>query len=116
MLRLRLPAAVFLAAVLGGCVIVPERQHALVLDAGGKVTQRWLTCADPAPPAIAGAGALDAAAVRIASWNLHKQMDAGWEAELSRLVGKSDVLLLQEVGLAPDLRATIEQGGLSWVL
>jgi len=116
MLRLRLPAVVFLAAVLGGCVIVPERQYALVLDPGGTVTQRWLTCADPAPPAIEGAGALDAHAVRIASWNLHKQIDAGWEAELGRLVGKSDVLLLQEVGLAPDLRATIEQGGLSWVL
>jgi hypothetical protein len=63
MLRLRLPAIVFLAAVLGGCVIVPERQYALVLDAGGTVTQRWLTCADPAPPSIAGAEHADAHAV-----------------------------------------------------
>jgi endonuclease/exonuclease/phosphatase (EEP) superfamily protein YafD len=113
---LRLPAVVLLAAVLSGCVIVPERQHALVLDAGGKITQRWLTCSNPVPPEIAGAGALDADAIRIASWNLHKQIDTGWEAELGHLIGNSDVLLLQEAGLAPDLRATIERGGLSWVL
>lgn len=116
MSRFTLLAVAVLAVALSGCVVVPERQYALVLDSGGTVTQRSLTCAEPAAAAIAAAGALDADAVRIASWNLHKEIDAGWEAELGRLVGKSDVLLLQEAGLASDLRAVIEQGGLSWVL
>jgi endonuclease/exonuclease/phosphatase (EEP) superfamily protein YafD len=113
---LRLTAAVLLAAALSGCVIVPERQYALVSGTGGKITQRWLTCSNPVASEIVHDGALDADAVRIASWNLHKQIDTGWEAELGHLIGNSDVLLLQEAGLDTDLGAAIERGGLSWVL
>ena len=36
--------------------------------------------------------------------------------ELGRLIASSDVLLLQEAGVAKELRGTIERGGLSWVL
>ena len=109
-------AAVLFVVALAGCVIVPERQHALVLEADGTVAQRQMICGDRADGAAVASGALDPRAVRIASWNLHKQSDPGWEAELGRLAAASDVLLLQEAGVAPELRDTIERGSLSWVL
>jgi endonuclease/exonuclease/phosphatase (EEP) superfamily protein YafD len=115
MLRHWVPVAVIAAAV-AGCVSVPEEQHALVLDADGMITQRTLTCAQPGAADLAGEGALDAHAVRIASWNVHKEADPGWQADLVELIARSDVLLLQEAGLAPKLRAAIERGGMRWVL
>jgi endonuclease/exonuclease/phosphatase (EEP) superfamily protein YafD len=115
MLRHWVPVAAVAAAV-AGCVTVPEEQHALLLDADGTIAQRKITCQSPAAAALAGEGALDAHAVRIASWNLHKEADPGWQADLVDLIGRSDVLLLQEAGLAPELRAAIERGGLRWML
>jgi endonuclease/exonuclease/phosphatase (EEP) superfamily protein YafD len=109
-------AAVLFVVALAGCVIVPERQHALVLEADGTVAQRQMICGDRANGAVVAAGALDPHAVRIASWNLHKQSDPGWEVELARLTTGSDVLLLQEAGVTRELRDSIEHGGLSWVL
>jgi endonuclease/exonuclease/phosphatase (EEP) superfamily protein YafD len=116
MLRRWRSIAVVPCVALAGCVIVPERQHALVLDGDGTVAQRQMTCGDRPDGAVAAAGALDPRAVRIASWNLHKEGDPGWEAELGRLIATSDVLLLQEAGVARELRDTVERGGLSWVL
>jgi endonuclease/exonuclease/phosphatase (EEP) superfamily protein YafD len=110
------PVAVVSCFALAGCVIVPERQHALVLETDGTVAQRQIVCGDRADNAPTAADALDPHAVRIASWNLHKQSDSGWETELAHLVAGSDVLLLQEAGLGRELRDTIERGGLSWVL
>ncbi len=104
MLRRWLPAAVVLAVALAGCVIVPERQHALVLETDGTVAQRQISCGDRAEASAATAGALDPRTVRIASWNVHKQSDPGWEAELGRLIAANDVLLLQEAGVARELR------------
>ena len=115
MLRHWIPLAVIAAAVCG-CVTVPEQQHALVLETDGTVAQRHWTCAPAGAATLAGDGALDAQAVRIASWNLHKEADPGWQADLTALIARSDVLLLQEAGLAPELRAVIEGGGLGWVL
>jgi len=114
---LRLRVALFLViALAAGCVIVPERQHGLVLEADGSVVQRQMSCEGLAERGAPAAAALDPRTVRIASWNLHKQSDPGWEAELGRLIAASDVLLLQEAGVARELRDSIERGGLSWVL
>ena len=115
MLRHWVPVAAIAAAV-AACVTVPEQQRALVLETDGTVAQRTLTCAHPGAAPLAGEGALDAHAVRIASWNVHKEADPGWQADLAELIARSDVLLLQEAGLAPELRAAIEHGGLRWVL
>jgi endonuclease/exonuclease/phosphatase (EEP) superfamily protein YafD len=115
MLRHWLPVAAIAAAV-AGCVTVPEQQYALLLETDGTVAQRTLSCGQPGAAAFAGEGALDPHAVRIASWNVHKEADPGWQADLVDLIARSDVLLLQEAGLAPELRAVIERGGLRWVL
>lgn len=117
MRRLWFAVLVASTVVLAGCVIVPERQHALVLEAGGSVAQRELACvAAPAASSVAVPGTLDPRGIRIASWNVHKEGDSGWQSDLRRLIDGSDVLLLQEAGLSSELRAVIETGGLSWIL
>ena len=47
---------------------------------------------------------------------MHKEGDPGWQSDLTQLIARSDVLLLQEAGLVPELRAAIERGSLRWVL
>jgi len=115
MLRRWLPALAVAAAV-AGCVTVPEQQHALLLEAGGKVAQRAMSCLHPGTATLPGAGAIDSGRVRIASWNLHKEVDPGWQTDLAELTARSDVLVLQEAGVEADLRETIERAGFHWVL
>lgn len=105
-----------LAASLAGCVIVPERQHALVLQSDGTVAQEPMACGDTEMPRPGAGGALDPGMIRIASWNLHKEADPGWESDLGRLVAQSDLVLLQEAGVSPELRAVVERRGFSWLL
>lgn len=114
MIRPAIPLAVLLAACLAGCVVVPEQQHALVLEADGTLVQRPMRCEDATEGP--GRGALDPHLIRLASWNLHKQADPGWQSELGRLVAQSDLVLLQEAGVSPELRTVVEHGGLSWLL
>jgi endonuclease/exonuclease/phosphatase (EEP) superfamily protein YafD len=117
MFRRWFPLAVAFAVALAGCVSVPERQHALVLETGGSVAQREMPCATAQVEASAAApGTLDPRGIRIASWNVHKEGDHGWQSDLGRLLDGSDVLLLQEAAVSPELRAVIERGGVSWVL
>jgi endonuclease/exonuclease/phosphatase (EEP) superfamily protein YafD len=113
--RLRL-LALLMAVVAGGCVIVPERQHALVLTSDGTVAQRPMRCGDPPAALAAQVGALDPRTIRLASWNLHKQADQGWQSDLERLMRESDLLLIQEAEVSPVFRAVVERGGFSWLL
>src|SRR5262249_57170550 len=96
-------------------------QRGFVSVASDSFSERNAVCGDPAAiTAIdAGAGAssaLDPARLRVVSWNLHKQADAGWQDELSRLAGRSDVLLLQEAGLTPELRDALARAGHEWLM
>lgn len=112
----RVLVCALLAASLTGCVMVPERQHALVLQSDGTVAQEPMGCGNPEVPRPAAAGTLDPALIRIASWNLHKEADPGWEDDLGRLVAQSDLVLLQEAGVSPQLRSVVERKGFSWLL
>ena len=42
--------------------------------------------------------------------------DSGWQEELSRLAGRSDVLLLQEAGVTPELRDALGRAGYNWLM
>jgi endonuclease/exonuclease/phosphatase (EEP) superfamily protein YafD len=68
-----------------------------------------------APQAGAQHG-LDPDALRIASWNIHKQGDAGWQRDLRLLGAANDVVLLQESVLDAQLRALIADAGLRFVM
>lgn len=116
MVRLARLVGLGLVAVSAGCVIVPERQHALILEANGTVAKVSMRCDDSAQRPFSHSGTLDPRLVRLSSWNLHKQADAGWEYDLRRLIEETDVLLIQEAEVAPEFRAIVEQGGLKWLL
>lgn len=113
--RLRL-LALLMAGLSGGCVVVAERQHALVLTCEGTVMQRQMRCGDPPVALAAQAGSLDPRTIRLASWNLHKEADKGWQSDLEGLMRQSDLLLIQEAEVSPGFRAVVEHGGFSWLL
>src|SRR5215470_6654915 len=116
MLRLVRLAAVGLAAALAGCVIVPERQHALVLESDGTVAEVSMLCDEFTSTPSVAASRLDPSAIRLASWNLHKEADPGWQSDLAQLIGATDVLLIQEAGVSTEFRAVVEKAGFSWLL
>jgi endonuclease/exonuclease/phosphatase (EEP) superfamily protein YafD len=116
MLRMPRLVAVCVAAACAGCVIVPERQHALVLQSDGTVAQRPMRCGDPPEAHKAAVGPLNPRLIRLASWNLHKEADKGWETDLRRLMREADLLLIQEAEVSPAFRAVVEKGGFSWLL
>jgi endonuclease/exonuclease/phosphatase (EEP) superfamily protein YafD len=116
MLRLVRLALIGLAAALAGCVVVPERQHALILDLDGSVAQVSLRCEGSAAAPPGRDGTLDPSAIRLASWNVHKEADPGWATDLGKLTGQADVLLIQEAGVSPEFRAVVENAGFSWLL
>jgi len=114
-------AALAGAAALGGCVTLTVEPRALLLDSSGKVEVQSLACSGPAmverrASGMAAAQALDPAAIRLLTWNVHKQDDAGWDVDLARFAAANDVLLLQEAVLRPDLRSIIEHAGMRWVM
>ena len=109
------------ALALAACVVVPPQQQAFVSAAPEKFDQRNAVCGDPAAITAVdasgeGPAAFQPSRLRLASWNLHKQQDAGWREQLSRLAGESDVLLLQEAGLTAELREVLGRAGYNWLM
>ena len=66
--------------------------------------------ANPAPAAI------DPAAIRVVTWNIHKEDDAGWQDDLTRFARDHDILLLQEVTLIDEIRDILHAAGMRWVM
>jgi endonuclease/exonuclease/phosphatase (EEP) superfamily protein YafD len=108
-------AAALATALLAGCVSVTERPRALVLDGGGRVEVESLACG-PVRARVAGAPALDPSSIRILTWNVHKQADAGWQRDLAAFVAGNDLVLLQEAVLDASLRQVVEGDGMRWVM
>jgi endonuclease/exonuclease/phosphatase (EEP) superfamily protein YafD len=103
-------------ALLPGCVSITTEPRALLLAADGQVSVELRTCAREPVVHEAAADALDPAAIRILTWNLHKQDNAGWQHDLSAFVAHNDIVLLQEAVLDPALRGVVEGGGMRWVM
>ena len=108
------------AAMLAGCVTLTEKPRALLYDAAGVKLQSMrcdaAAASNAAPNQIAVGTGLDPERVRLLTWNVHKEDDAGWEQDLQRFVADHDVVLLQEVTLIPTLRAIVESANLRWVM
>jgi len=118
--RPALPLLCAISLALSACVTLTESPRALLYDSSG-VRVQSLRCADAAggnaPQApVDRAGALDPDHLRLITWNLHKEDDAGWQSDLSRFVADNDVVLLQEATLRDELRGIIERAGLRWVM
>jgi len=95
---------------------VPERQHALVLESSGSVAAVWMSCDETSSAPPRHDGTLDPSTIHLASWNLHKEGDPGWESDLGQLITEADVLLIQEADVSTAFRAVVEKAGFSWLL
>jgi endonuclease/exonuclease/phosphatase (EEP) superfamily protein YafD len=101
---------------LASCVTITTLPRAIVHTPSGAVV-RVLPCGD-ANTAIVPTHAvtLDPSAIRVVSWNIHKQADAGWRRDLVSLSKASDLVLLQEAVLDPPIRDLIDDSGLDWIM
>ena len=115
---LRLSLALCALSV-ASCVSLTMEPRALLLQDDGAIRVQTLPCGTTTvigPSAASNRTALDSEAIRVVTWNIHKQDDAGWERDLAQLAGGSDIVLLQEVTLEGTLRKVIEDAGLRWVM
>jgi endonuclease/exonuclease/phosphatase (EEP) superfamily protein YafD len=104
------------ASTLAGCVSISVQPRAVLLDSAGHVAVQSLACDASHVAAASGADALDPQAIRILTWNVHKQADRGWQHDLAGFVAANDIVLLQEAVLDPALRHVVEHGGMRWVM
>ena len=104
-----------LLVVVGACVTFPYEERVLAADRNGHIAARVLPCG-AAVPSVAGAETLDGKALRVLAWNLHKNDDPGWDTDLARFAAESDLLLIQEAALTPELRHVVETAGYRWLL
>jgi endonuclease/exonuclease/phosphatase (EEP) superfamily protein YafD len=118
---LRSLALAVLLPLFSSCVLLTVEPRALLLQADGAIRVRSLPCnasslAASAEPIGDAPAALNPDAIRILTWNIHKQADTGWQRDLGEFVRSNDIVLLQEVVLQDSLRRTIEDSGLRWVM
>jgi len=114
----RAAAAAALVLAITACGTVPQEERLLSLRNDGQVDASTQPC-NPhrvpiMPVALGGADTLDTRVLRIASWNLHKGEDDGWQADLARYAKEFDILLLQEAVLSEPVREVLERAGHSW--
>jgi endonuclease/exonuclease/phosphatase (EEP) superfamily protein YafD len=115
-LRAALSAA--LIALCAACATVPPVQLAFAVGRDGMAAGHPLPCNGGATTANVGTAALPLPGpeLRVLSWNLHKNGDPGWEADLARFAAASDLLLIQEAALTAGLRRVLQDAGYDWLL
>ena len=109
--------------LLGACISITADPRALIYEPAG-IRVQTLQCAAAAEaarafarsPIASRANAADPGAIRMASWNIHKEADHDWESDLAHLARTHDVVLLQEVSLLAPLQAILQDAGLQWIL
>ncbi len=107
--------------LLCGCVTLTVEPRSLVSGADHAFQVTTLGCDTAArllraPVTDEPGSALDGRAFRVLVWNIHKELDSGWQRDLRSFAAASDVLLLQETFLQPSLRDTLDDAGLRWVM
>jgi endonuclease/exonuclease/phosphatase (EEP) superfamily protein YafD len=113
-------ACVACALGVAGCVLVPVEPRALLVQDDGSVRAQELSCPRDVDSVLArprdAASGLDPSAIRLVTWNIHKQSDPGWQHDLRRVSGGSDLVLLQETVLDPALRDVMDTEGMRFVM
>jgi endonuclease/exonuclease/phosphatase (EEP) superfamily protein YafD len=107
-----------LAALCAACTTVPPVQQAFALGQDGAVVRQVLPCSgnDAGARGASPPEALPSPLLRIVSWNLHKNEDPGWDADLARFAEGSDLLLIQEAELNAGLQRVLNDAGYDWLL
>jgi len=110
--------AMLLVALSASCATIPPVPLAFVVSRDGPVHGGPLPCDAPRTVAAATADAqsLPGATLRVLSWNIHKNGDPGWDADLARFAADSDLLLLQEAALTARLRDVLAGAGFDALL
>lgn len=98
-----------LTSMLSGCVSVPEQVQ---LTHNGKAA---VAC-EARSPIPAQSAALDASGFSLTSWNIYKVRLNGWDQDLDHLHQQSDLLLLQEAHLVPELQDWLDQKSPDWAM
>ena len=107
-----------LIPLLSSCFTLTADPRALVLQPDGDIRALTLSC----PPAVlarreaTSAEPLDPSFIRLVTWNIHKEGDAGWQKDLTALAAANDLVLLQETGLQLALREILRTADLRWVM
>jgi len=104
--------------LLASCFTLTAEPRALVSQPDGGARALSLAC-PPAIPDLRGATAsasLDPRAIRVMTWNIHKEGDVGWQEDLVALSRANDIVLLQETTLNPILRNILQDAELRWVM
>ena len=107
---LRAVLSTALVALSAACATFPPVQQAYAFGRDGVAAGVPLPCTGGAgATADAGTAAepLPGPTLRLLSWNLHKNGDPGWEADLARLAADSDLLLIQEAALTGGLQRVL---------
>jgi endonuclease/exonuclease/phosphatase (EEP) superfamily protein YafD len=109
------------ALAVAGCVSITTQPRALLVRDDGSVHVQTLACPAAVEHVVARGTAtahsgLDPQAIRIVSWNIHKQADSGWQRDLRLFGTRNDLVLLQETVLDAPLRAAIGDEGFRWVM
>lgn len=100
-------------------ITITSEPRAVLLEQNRQVRVQRLNCPEAAQHArqvARNAPALDPAGFRLITWNIHKQGDNGWQADLATFARRSDIVLLQELVLEPEIRRIIEDAGLQWAM
>ena len=104
-----LAVLLLLASMLSGCVSVPEQVQ---LTHNGEAA---VAC-EARSPIPAQSAALDASGFSLTSWNIYKVRLNGWNQDLDHLHQQSDLLLLQEAHLVPELQDWLDQRSQDWAM
>lgn len=100
-------------AALAGCATVTEKDSAWI-ETDGKAQLVALGC-PPREPMASKPGELPSdRQLDVVSWNIHRNGDVGWEADLARFASASDVVILQEATLTAALRGQFAKAGRVW--
>jgi endonuclease/exonuclease/phosphatase (EEP) superfamily protein YafD len=109
------------ALAVASCVAIPNKPRALLVHDDGSVHVQTLQCPQHVEAALVATSAepahgLDPEDIRLVTWNIHKQSDAGWQHDLQRFAEHNDLVLLQETVLDPSLRAVMDDQGMRFVM
>ncbi len=115
---LRTGLAAALVVLFAACATVPPVQQAFANGHDGVIVGSPLPCTGGPTAAEAGQAAqpLAGPALRVLSWNLHKNDDPGWDSDLARFAADSDLLLIQEAALNAGLQRVLRDAGYDWLL
>ena len=102
-------------AALSSCVGITTLPREIVQAPDGALVVRSMPCTGNAALGVRAADtrdALDPRAIRVLTWNIHKQADTGWARDLARFAAQSDVVLLQEATLSNELTSILSSSNL----